>query len=260
MFNGLIYRPLINIFSGAIPALHFNLFVFKRKTKRISVAIGAKNQLHNMPLHKIITHDSSTKIYIWKIEESFEDLFDEVVLNDVNLIRLNTMKSEMHQRGFLSVRKLLQETGYSDFDLHYDQDGKPHLKDNLFISISHSFEFSTIAISDKPIGIDIELAKEKVLKIASRFMNISHLEGLSEEEQIRKATVVWGIKESVFKIKNEKGISFPDHIFENTFLLSDKKTTAQLSFNNLIESFDIFFEEINSNNSQNYILVYAFEN
>ena len=62
-----------------------------------------------MPLHKIIKHDSSTKIYIWKIEESFEDLFDEVVLNDVNLIRLNTMKSEMHQRGFLSVRKLLQE-------------------------------------------------------------------------------------------------------------------------------------------------------
>ena len=219
-----------------------------------------------MPLHKIITHDSSTKIYIWKIEESFEDLFDEVVLNDVNLIRLNTMKSEMHQRGFLSVRKLLQEAGYSDFDLHYDQDGKPNLKPNschiepVEISISHSFEFSTIIISDKPVGIDIELAKEKVLKIASRFMDVSHLEDLSEKEQIRKATVVWGIKESVFKIKNEEGISFPDHIFENTFLLSDKRATAQLTFNNLIESFDIFFEEIDSNNSQNYILVYAFEN
>ncbi|WP_395059049.1 4'-phosphopantetheinyl transferase family protein [Flavobacterium sp.] len=213
-----------------------------------------------MPLHKIITHDSATKIYIWKIEESFEDLFDEVVLNDINLIRLNTMKSEMHQRGFLSVRKLLQEAGYSDFDLHYDQDGKPHLKDNQFISISHSSEFSTIAISDKPVGIDVELAKEKVLKIASRFMDISHLDGLSEEEQIRKATVVWGIKESVFKIKNEKGISFPDHIFENPFLLSDKRATAKLSFNNLIESFNIFFEEIDSNNNQNYTLVYAFEN
>ena len=219
-----------------------------------------------MPLHQIITHDLSTKIYIWKIEESFEDLFDEVVLNDINLIRLNTMKSEMHQRGFLSVRKLLQEAGYSDFDLHYDQDGKPHLKhsfeenqDEKFISISHSFQFSTIIISDKPVGIDIELAKEKVLKIASRFMDISHIEGLLEEEQIRKATVVWGIKESVFKIKNEKGISFPDHIFESAFLLSDKKATAQLSFNNLIESFDIFFEEINSNDNQNYTLVYAFE-
>jgi 4'-phosphopantetheinyl transferase len=219
-----------------------------------------------MPLHKIITHDSATKIYIWKIEESFEDLFDEVVLNDINLIRLNTMKSEMHQRGFLSVRKLLQEAGYSDADLHYDQDGKPHLKPNsrhiepVEISISHSFEFSTIIISDKPIGIDIELAKEKVLKIASRFMDISHLEDLSVSEQIRKATVVWGIKESIFKIKNKKGISFPDHIFENPFLLSDKRATAQLSFNNLIESFDIFFEEIDSNNSQNYTLVYAFEN
>jgi hypothetical protein len=27
-------------------------------------------------------------------------------------IRLNGMKSEMHQRAFLSVRKLLQEAGY----------------------------------------------------------------------------------------------------------------------------------------------------
>ncbi|EKT3958008.1 putative phosphopantetheinyl transferase [Flavobacterium psychrophilum] len=213
-----------------------------------------------MPLHKIITPNSSTKIYIWKIEETFEDLFDQVVLNDINLIRLNTMKSEMHQRGFLSVRKLLQEAGYADTDLHYNQDGKPHLKDNKFISISHSSQFSTIAISDKPIGIDIELAKEKVLKIASRFMNVSHLEGLSVSEKIRKATVVWGIKESIFKIKNEKGISFPDHIFENPFLLSDKKATAQLSFNNTIASFDIFFEEINADNSLNYTLVYAFEN
>jgi hypothetical protein len=31
------------------------------------------------------------------------------------------MKSEMHQRGFLSVRKLLQTAGYTDFDLYYDE-------------------------------------------------------------------------------------------------------------------------------------------
>jgi hypothetical protein len=34
---------------------------------------------------------------------------DQVVLNDSNRIRLNGMKSEMHQRAF-SVRMLLQET------------------------------------------------------------------------------------------------------------------------------------------------------
>lgn len=207
-----------------------------------------------MPLFKTFNFQENTQIYIWKIEETFEDLFDEVALNDLNLIRLNTMKSEQHQRGFLSVRKLLQEAGYSDFDLQYSPEGKPHLKDNKFISISHSHAFSTIAISNKAIGIDLEIAKEKSLRIAHRFMNIAHLENLSEIDQMKKATVIWGIKEAIFKIKNEKGISFPDHIFEDEFNLVDKKAKAQLRFNNTIEKFDIHFEEI-----EEYVLVFAFE-
>jgi hypothetical protein len=56
------------------------------------------------------------------------ELVDQVVLNDSNRIRLNGMKSEMHQRAFLSVRMLLQETGHTDLDLYYDEFGKPHLQ------------------------------------------------------------------------------------------------------------------------------------
>jgi hypothetical protein len=55
-----------------------------------------------------------------------------VQLNEKNCIRLEGMKSEMHQRGFLS--KLLQTAGYTDFDLYYDELGKPHLKDDKYIS------------------------------------------------------------------------------------------------------------------------------
>ena len=58
------------------------------------------------------------------------------------------MKSDLHQRGFLSVRHLLKEVGYSDADLIYDEFGKPHLKDGKHISITHSFTFSAIIISD----------------------------------------------------------------------------------------------------------------
>jgi 4'-phosphopantetheinyl transferase len=207
-----------------------------------------------MPLHSIINHNHNTQIYVWKIEETFEDLFDEVVLNDLNLIRLGTMKSGQHKCGFLSVRKLLQLSGYNDFDLFYTPDGKPNLKDGKHISISHSHDYSAIIISDEIVGIDLEICKEKVLKIASRFMDVSHLDELSKEEKIRKATVIWGVKESVFKIKNEKGISFPDHIFESPFELEDGKCKATLKFKDQIESYRVFFEMI-----QEYILVYAFK-
>jgi 4'-phosphopantetheinyl transferase len=189
-----------------------------------------------------------------KISETAASLFSEMQLNKKSQTRLRGMKSEMHQRGFLSVRKLLQTAGYTDFDLYYDQSGKPNLVDGKQISISHSHEFAAIIISDNKVGIDLEIQKEKILKIAPKFLNICHLESLTHEDKIEKATVIWGIKEAVFKIKNQKGISFPNHIFESEFCLEDKKATAQLRIENKIENFEIYFETI-----ENYILVYAFE-
>ena len=81
-----------------------------------------------MPLFKTIKPNSETKIFIWKIEESFDELFDNVILNENSLIRVKKMKSVLHQRGFLSVRHLLKVANYSDFDVFYTPDGKPHLK------------------------------------------------------------------------------------------------------------------------------------
>ena len=73
-------------------------------------------------------------------------------------------------------------------------------------------------------------------------MDISHLEDLSEEDKIAKSTVIWGVKESVFKVKNEKGISFPKHISEAPFELKDKKGKALLHFNDITEDFNFQFD------------------
>ena len=213
-----------------------------------------------MPFYKVVFLSHATKLYLWKITENLDQLFDGVVLKDTSMARLETMNSESHKKGFLAVRKLLQHIDYTDFDLYYDVSGKPHLKPqgcsikDMQISISHSHNFAAVAISEQNIGIDIEILKEKTLKIASKFMNINHLEHLSTNEQIQKATIIWGIKESVFKIKNEKGISFPMHIFENNFNLLDKKASAELRFNNKVALFDIEFDIF-----EDYMFVCAFE-
>jgi phosphopantetheinyl transferase len=207
-----------------------------------------------MPLYKEVIIKDAAVLYLWKITEDIEWFKGAVKLNLASQKRVNSMKSESHQKGFLAVRMLLQHLGYSDFDLEYDANGKPHLKDTKCISISHSHEFSAIAVSSNPIGIDLEQMKEKTLKIASRFMDVSHLDNLSEAEKIKKATVIWGIKESVFKIKSKEGISFLNHIFENEFNLEDKKTIAQLRFNSEIENFKIVFNSV-----EDYIYVCAFQ-
>ena len=207
-----------------------------------------------MPLYKEIILKDNAKLYLWKITEDIEDLNRAVKLNTSSQNRVDSMKSESHQKGFLSVRMLLQHIGYNDFDLYYDAFGKPHLIDGKHISISHSHTLSAIAISDQPIGLDVEQVKEKTLKIASRFMDVSHLENLSETEKMKKATVIWGIKESIFKIKNIEGISFRNHIFEKDFLFENKRAEAKLIFNNKEEKFNILFDSI-----EDYIFVCAFE-
>lgn len=206
-----------------------------------------------MPLLKTIALNDFTQLWVWKITESFDELFRSVALRDVSLARLEGMKAESHQKGFLGVRKLLVAAGYSDFDLYYDVFGKPHLKDGKHISISHSNDFSVIVLSDVNIGADLEILKDKTLILAPRFMDVTHLENLNKEDELRKATVVWGIKESVFKIKNEVGISFKDHIFEDDFNLADKKCGVELRFNDKSERFDIVFDFI-----ENYVFVCAF--
>ena len=206
-----------------------------------------------MPFFKEIHINKHTTAYFWKISEDLELLFENVQLNEKSISRLETMSSVEHKKGFLAVRMLLQHIGFTDFDLFYDEFGKPHLKDKSkkvkgksilpqHISISHSHEFSCICISNQCVGIDLEKRKEKTLKIAPRFMDISHLENLSESDKIAKATVVWGVKESVFKLKNEKGISFPNHISESPFQLEDKKGKAQLHFNEITEDFNFQFD------------------
>lgn len=227
-----------------------------------------------MPLFKTINFNSTTQILVWKITETFEELFGQVVLNDSNRIRLDGMKSEMHQRAFLSVRKLLQEAGYTDLDLYYDAFGKPHINGEKHISITHSHDFSAIIISDETVGIDIELQRDKIIRIADKFCD-SEFQFLSrsfgtekKEEYIRKLTVIWGAKEAIFKIRNEKGISFKDHIKVNTFELEDKQTIAELHFDGLVKDFKIHFEEIDPSPEsfrdeqakQNFTLVYALEN
>ena len=210
-----------------------------------------------MPLFKTIQFNSTTQILVWKITESYEELFDTVALNDKNSIRLEGMKSQMHQRAFLSVRKLLQLAGYSDFDLYYDEFGKPHLSDSKYISITHSHDFSAIIISDETVGIDIELQRNKIIKIADKFCNteFQFLNPNDQPEFIRKLTVIWGAKEAIFKIRNEKGISFKNHIQVNSFDLEKKETVVELHFNNLVKDFKIYFEEI-----EQFTLVYAFQN
>ncbi|MFH7003894.1 4'-phosphopantetheinyl transferase family protein [Flavobacterium bizetiae] len=215
-----------------------------------------------MPLFETIQFNETTKILVWHITESFEELSGKVVLKEKTQQRLNGMKSQMHQRAFLSVRMLIQEMGFTDHEMHYDEFGKPYFNCHNHISITHSHDFAAIIISDETVGIDMELQREKILRIADKFVDTetSYLNTQNTPDYIKELTVIWGAKEAIFKIRNEKGISFKDHIRVNAFSLDQNLTEASLHFNDLVVDFDVHYKEIKSSTSgQDFTLVYAFE-
>jgi len=198
-----------------------------------------------MPLYKSIQLSSSILIHIWRIAETEAQLSKEIVLTTHCQERMRRMKSEMHRKGFLSIRHLMAVSGYVDHDLFYDSFGKPHLKDGKKISITHSNQFTAIIISDSnEVGIDIEKQRDKILRIAHKFTPIEEYRTIANTEAlIRKLTIVWGCKESLYKIYAEPGLSFLNHINIHDFSLTDMRTTGEIHYEGISTSYEIGFEE-----------------
>ena len=205
-----------------------------------------------MPLYKSIRPDDQTTIHVWKIEEGLRELNEGIVLKDSSQDRLDGMKSELHQKAFLSVRHLLKLEKYEDHDLYYNSYGKPLLNDGNHISITHSFEFAAIIISKKEVGIDVEKNREKILKIQHRFVNTDY-DSLSDEDMIKQLTVIWGAKESMYKTYPYGGLSFHDHIAINPFLFKYGRSAGRVIFGNWKRKYNIFFSFFN----EGFTLVYA---
>ena len=186
-----------------------------------------------MPLYKTITPNSQTTVKIWKITESYNELIEPLDLKPVSMERVLGMKSQLHQRGFLSVRHLLRDFGYTDQDLYYDDHGKPHLKDGKQISITHSFTFSGVIISTSEIGIDIEKQREKIAIIAQKFIGYESAYLIeTNADYIQKLTVIWGIKESLYKLFATPGMLFKAHFLVIPFMISDGETIAWIDYGN----------------------------
>ncbi|PHR70319.1 MAG: 4-phosphopantetheinyl transferase [Lutibacter sp.] len=207
-----------------------------------------------MPLYKTIQVNENITVLIWKIEESLDELSRDIILTPSSQERVDGMKSDLHQKGFMSIRQLLALKGYEDKDLIYDEYGKPHLADNKSISITHSYTFSAIIISDnKTVGIDIEKQRDKILTIAHKFTPIKEYKTIANHNAlVGKLTIVWGAKESLYKIFGKKKLRFLQHIYIEDFMFDDAKTTGEIRYDGNIESYNISFLEF-----EGFTCVYA---
>lgn len=81
--------------------------------------------------------------------------------------------------------KLLKELLNKDFELIYNENGKPYLKDNSsFFSISHSDSTVICIVSDKEVGIDIE----KIRSYDHKLLTLLNIPDCSDEDFFKEWT------------------------------------------------------------------------
>ncbi len=140
------------------------------------------------------------------------------------------LKRESEKRGARFVLdRLMAGTRY---DLCYTPENKPYLADSpLHISISHSHDrLVVITNKSEATGIDIELIRDKVLKIRHKFMNSA--ESSFAGSDIEKLITIWASKEAMYKWHGLKSLDFKTNLFVEDFddaLIFGKIETGEYS-------------------------------
>ncbi|MBS1527712.1 MAG: 4'-phosphopantetheinyl transferase superfamily protein [Bacteroidetes bacterium] len=160
--------------------------------------------------------DSDTEFALWRIEEKAEDLYKKLQLDEHEKAYVEKLSLGKRHLHWLAVRVLLRTMLNTDefIDCKIDSHGKPYLVHLPYhISLSHSFDYAAVMMSrSAPVGIDIEQIREKVERIAYKFMQPAELAFIDGADPVKHLYAAWCVKEAVYKCFGEKEVSFADNI------------------------------------------------
>jgi phosphopantetheinyl transferase len=146
-------------------------------------------------------------VFIRKIEKLSDDEIRIVTssLSQSAKARLDRKRNEALRLASLCALSLIPKDML--FDLEYTESGIPYFKTmDVDISISHSNTYSTVAISDHAVGVDVEdISKEENPALFTRFFTEN------EQNELHNGTSPIEIstkKEALFKYLKNDSINF----------------------------------------------------
>ncbi len=182
-----------------------------------------------------------------------EDLrFGLIHLPDYSAITEITAKRELEKNAtaFL-LEKLFNKT----VELSYNEEGKPELKDETcHISISHSHDKLVILCNKNcQTGVDIELIRDKVLKIKDKFLSEKELK--EAKDNVEKLIICWAAKEALYKLYGLKEVEFAKHLFVHPFQLNQEGALlGEINLDSFRKKFNLHYEKLDD-----YMLVYVID-
>lgn len=168
-----------------------------------------------MPIQFIENPCSESICAVWHITESMDFFLQHVDLKkSAGFEMVHHPSKQLQWLASRMLAKVLVEDYWSlSFNgVYNDSHGKPWLTNsNCHISISNSKNIATAILHrTKPVGIDIEVVKPKILKIANKYLTPSELILIGNSFQ--SLTLAWCCKETIYKIHGIGNISLKDHI------------------------------------------------
>lgn len=209
-----------------------------------------------MPLDKIEQINPSRLVGTWHITENLDRLLQLITLTERQQKEISLYKVDNKKLEWLSARILIKLMT-AQFDFHFegiekDEHGKPRLKNcNYEISLSHSYPYvAAIIDKTKDVGIDIEQPKQKLQRVAHRFLSESELDFIKDDTlMLCKA---WCAKETLYKIYGQRGLIFS----ENLLLEPYGHTNSGIITGNIIVNGSAKKHKLEYKVTEDYVLTY----
>ena len=173
-----------------------------------------------MPVIRRTVINDQTRLGIWKIDETAEELRSQLALSADEDIYYGTIRNELRKKQWLSYRLVVKDLlGASEAPMYYTEHGKPVLKDHSeYLSVTHTANYSAAIISSSSrVGIDIELLRDRITRVADKFLSQEEQAGIGSEHLIEKLYVIWGAKESLYKLYGKPEVEFKRDIIIDSF-------------------------------------------
>ena len=196
---------------------------------------------------------------IWGLSEEPAELLEMLVPDADTIAQYRDINHDWRKRQWLASRLLSKILlGGNSPGIIYDQYNKPYLSGSpMHISISHSYDKIAVIIDkEKETGIDIELIKPKIERIAERFMSDEEMRTVQDHNLIEALYVHWCAKESLYKLYGKKELVFRENILVEPFKYNNEGSiSGRIVAGSYDKRFDLRYER-----SGGHMLVYVINN
>ena len=193
----------------------------------------------------------------WRIDENLEWFEKNFDFTEEEQTYYKEFLVESRKKQWLSSRLLVKELYPECGEISYNTDGKPFFRNKIaHLSVSHSYNFASAIISKtKNVGIDIEKASERLIRVKDRFLSEKELGDVDRQAELRSLCTYWCAKEAIYKLHGMRKLDFRDHILIDPFKVEEKgNLSGRIIKKDQVRNFRLSYQQL-----EDYMLVFLTE-